>query len=296
VNFDAGTAYPFTFFFSGPIDSIIVDPNDTSGSTSGPYGTGSDAEEFPVAAGATDRETFMIPTISGTWDPLFYCVDAGTVYPWGSYSSTGVEGSSPGGVDCGTGLVSVTCEGPPTTGGGAFSLSACVSQIGNGLSLTDPVTWVVGLGDFGLCIVEWLFIPAQAQATSFLDFFGLSTNPAPSDAVPVTEYVGGLSHMVAAFPTTALVDAQTAADSGSCNDTGDTGTIDGQGVSVCGALSSVTSGSGTSSRWVPELAVIEEVLSALLYTFFLLALFKLIQNVVFKRSSGGGSSGESDDN
>jgi hypothetical protein len=274
---DAGTAYSYTFFFDGPVDAIIVDPNDTSGSTSGPYGTGSDAEEFPVAVGATDRLTFAIPTTSGAWDPLFYCVDAGTLYPWGSAASTGVQGASPGGVDCGTGLISATCESPPGSGGGAFDLSACISDIGSGLSLYNPVSWIEGAGEFGLCLLEWAFIPSTSAASSFLDYFGLSGNPSPSDAVPISEYVGGMGSMLSSFPTAALASMKTSADSGSCNSEGGSYSVGGQSVSVCGALAAVTS-SGDS--WSGSLVLIGEILAAIVYVLFGLALFHVVRRLM----------------
>ena len=150
-----GKSYAYTFDYSGQVDYIAVDTQDGYGtsialpSLSGAYPTYVSGDAA-IAAGTGSPETLSLtPEVANVVDPVFYCIANGQLYDWGD-----AFGANP--VGTGTGVGGLL---PP--GGVQSSLDACFAAAG--WSLTDPVSWVLGALNDGVCILEWAFVPPASD-------------------------------------------------------------------------------------------------------------------------------------
>jgi hypothetical protein len=257
---DGSTSYPLSVTYTGPASELVMDPND-GGSIGGltvhgqPFSGDSKVNTAPSSPWHTSA---VFASGQSVGNAEFWCYYQGTWY-WGT-TVTGVVG------------------GPP---GGAFNLGACLSSSLGSMSLTDPVSWVTGIGSSMGCVLQWLFIPDAAAVSGISTQFGVSSSTPSIGTDSASQWLGSFVQGVAAMPGTALTSIQTAADGGSCALPGDPSfSIGGHSFVGCDALTGITPGHAPTSGGNTALAVLRDFLTAGFYLEVTIGLFMFLRKVL----------------
>jgi hypothetical protein len=119
----------------------------------------SDAATGDAVAGAVGSSVTVAASFdtTGLWDPQFFCVWQGQVFPWGdalqpATTAPPEPGSTNPSTNCLDGVVCLS------------DLSGCFKDAG--FDLYSPSTWVDGALKDGVCIAQWLFIPKSINAAT----------------------------------------------------------------------------------------------------------------------------------
>lgn len=263
----ADTSYSFVVTFTGPVTEVVVDPGDTTG---GPtvYGQsfGTDAVLSPEdpSSPLTLHFEYADPDTSALVSPTFWCYYGGVWY-WGtSYSAT-------------SGVAPPSGDG---TGGG---LAGCFENAIGSVSLTDPLSWVEGAGEAGLCVAEWVFDPSSSSVDSLEQVFGISSSSPVVGASSASQWLGSMAVGVGGLPYTELSEVNTDASVGSCAVPDDpTWSIGSSSFTFCSLFSHLTPTTTGSSDGNAALTVLGDLLSAAVLTCAALGLIQLIRKILLK--------------
>jgi hypothetical protein len=275
VIYGAGTAYSFEFTYSGPVNEIVVDPVDEGGGNDGPVGdsnyigqgitsnTDVDGYYFPqdavIAAATGSPQTVSVTfSVSGSWEPEFYCVYGGNITSWGDSTD-------------GTNIPQPTVCGQETFCTSSGSLSDCFSQSGIGLS---PGSWVPGLWQMGTCVLGWLFVPSSTAVTNLTGLFSISSDVPAGTSATAGQWLGSLTAFATELPSTAVGQIETAADAGCGGGSGPSISYDGASETLCSGVAASVSGAGFS--------IVDALVSAFFVAMVGMLLFQLVRRVLTK--------------
>ena len=171
---DGSTAYPVTFTWSGSGSAVVIEGTGQTGSSNTLTLHGqsfSDGVVYDDTASSPDTLSVTLPSGQGTGALAAYCWSGSAWYDWGPPVNGGGYAVTPG------------------SGGGSLSGASCDPLAG--MSLYNPVSWVTGWWQVGVCTIEFLVVPSSVSVSNLT---GTVTSHAPfSYAADVT---GGVVHFV----------------------------------------------------------------------------------------------------
>lgn len=283
----SGTNYPVTFNYEGPVSDIVVDPGDNSSLTldGKTFASDADVDADPSSSGVDTVSVTPPGGSAGYAGDTAWCYGDGEWYDWGSIvNGRTITGAAPG----------------------STNTTSCVAT--DGMSLTDPVSWVTGAWNLGVCELGVLFEPSSAAVASVQQVFGLSdTTGECTGAVGATQWVGCIGKGVLGTPVNDVTAFQSAVDStGTSCSNSQVGSNSGvfavdnpltgravDSISFCTVLDdSVTGGSASTSNTVALFTFLHGLLVA---AFWLAMVFVLIRYLAGVFSSGSYPSSGGDD-